>query len=211
MNSLLKTMVRLFLTILLLSLSGSLYSQTMDEAVGDAVSQLKHRGLEEKSRSEIVIEMLNYHSKNFDRQARIIQSVLYTSLQDQFPNVKILLAEEAIVGISAKAILIKGTYKAEGNRTIVELKAIEQMNGRMFAKANARFDSEKEKFENLVAVLPLDAPGLTKSVAKTFSKILRSALNETGVMKKRMLCSRVSLLGNIKLSSTRRTWVPVKQ
>lgn len=161
--------------------SVSIHSQTIDDAVSDAVSQLKYRGLEKKSRSEIVIEMVNYHSKKFDRQARIVQSALYTALQDQFPKVKILLKEEAITGISAKAILIKGTYKAEGTRTIIELKAIDQMNGRMFAKANASFDSEKEKFENLVAVLSLDAPSLSKSVAKTFSKILRSALNETGV------------------------------
>ena len=158
----------------------NLQAQTMEQAVRSAVSELGQAGLNQQSQAEIIIEMVNYHSRNFDRQARTIQGELYSALQYQFPDNKILLKEEAIAGVSSWAILIKGTYKADGNQTTISLTAVRQMNGQMVAKAGSSFSSQKEKFENLVVVLPIEAPFLLKRVAETYTKILRSALTQTG-------------------------------
>ncbi|MBU3916925.1 PEGA domain-containing protein, partial [bacterium] len=168
------------LLILIFSLPATLYANTMAEAARKAIAQLKSNGLSSKVNTEIVMEMVNYHSRKFDRDARIIQSELYSALQAQFPEVKILLISETLTGVSSRAVYIKGTYKPEGTQTIIELSAIEQMNGRLIAKANEAFVVDREKFENMVVVLPIEAPSLQKNVVKTFSKIFRSALTQTG-------------------------------
>ncbi|MCP4749293.1 MAG: PEGA domain-containing protein [Proteobacteria bacterium] len=180
MNRPSKRIVRIVLMFLMACLPLAGYSQTLDDAVDEAVSQLKYRGLADRAGKEMIIEVVNYHSKKFDREARVIRSSLFTSLQAQFPETRILLEEESITGVSAKAVLIKGTYQPQGTLNIVELRAVDRMSGRMFAKADSSYQVERQKFENLVAVLPLDAPTLDKQVARTFSKILRSALNKTG-------------------------------
>ena len=166
---------RLFLMLTIISLSslvGSLSAQTMDEALGDAVSQLRDGGIGEGESVEMVIEMANYHSKKFDREARVIQGGLYTALQAQFPKAKILLQGESITGVSLKVMVIRGTYKPEGERTYISLKAVNKMNGRMIAKADASYSSPT--MQDFVAMLPdviweLEAEPETRSGKRRFT------------------------------------------
>ena len=167
--------------IFLLGLVPNLQAQSMEQAVHDVVIQLGQSGLNQENDAEIILEMVNYHSQKYDRQARVIQGELYGLLQNQFPKARILLKEEAIAGVSFRAVLIKGSYKQEGTQTQIVLNAVKQMNGQLIAKANAIFETQREKFEHLVVVLPIEAPDLKKSVAETYSKILRSELTQTGV------------------------------
>ena len=70
----------------------------MESAINGAITQLRLNGLEQKRGAELIIEMVNYHSRKFDRKARILQSVLFSALQEQLPDSKILLIEESLNG-----------------------------------------------------------------------------------------------------------------
>ena len=84
--------------IFLLGLVPNLQAQSMEQAVHDVVIQLGQSGLNQENDAEIILEMVNYHSQKYDRQARVIQGELYGLLQNQFPKARILLKEEAIAG-----------------------------------------------------------------------------------------------------------------
>lgn len=154
-------------------------AMTMDEALSLAVSELMDTGLRERKDLPMVIEFVNYHSRKFDRDARVIQSSFYSILKSEFPDTKILLKDEAIAGISTNSILIKGTYQPKEDKVFISLSAIHQTNGQLVAKSNVDYDKSQQSFENLVVVLPIEAPTLKKDVAQTFSRIFRASLSKT--------------------------------
>jgi hypothetical protein len=155
---------------------------TMDEALNRAVSILKNRGLSAQGDFEIILEIVNYDSKNLDREARIIQGSTFTALHKGFPNAKIILQNEAIAGVSGKAVFIKGTYQQRGNKVNVILQAINQTSGQLIAKAEVDYDSELKIARDMVAVLGLQATNLNKAQISIFSKVFRSELTKTGKM-----------------------------
>jgi hypothetical protein len=179
-----KPIIRMYLSFLFIFVFScqfqSLYAKELDVAINKAVGQLSNTGLIEKDGLEMVIEVFNLHSKKFDKDARIIQSSLYSALQTHFPKSRILLKDEAIAGVSSNAVLIKGTYQKKKGKIFLELQAINQFTGRMIAKSNTDYKDEQRKYENLIVVLPIEAPTLKPNVAKIYSKIFRSALNESG-------------------------------
>jgi len=156
-------------------------AEPMDDAILKAVIELQNNGLEREGKFEMVIKISNAHSGKYDKDARVIKSTLFTTLQAEFPNAKIILEEAALVGVSYKAVMIKGTYQPKGEKIILNIRAIEQTTGELIAKTNTTYDAERKISEDLIAVLPLEATHLKKAVLKTFTKIFRSALTKTGV------------------------------
>lgn len=82
--------------LILISFPLSVCADRMDDAVEEAVELLKDRGLGKIKRLELIIEVINKDSQDFDREARLIQSSLYSSLQSKFPQAKLMLKEEAL-------------------------------------------------------------------------------------------------------------------
>ena len=172
--------ILLLLLVLTCVFNSSLYSKTLDDAVDEAIQQLIDTGLKDKTNEEMVIEVVNIHTQKFDRDARVIQSSLYTVLKSRFPKSRLLLKDESLVGVSSRAILIKGTYQPKEQKTFLVLQAFNFKTGELYAKADVEYDVQRKKYENLVVVLPIEAPTLQKPVAKTFSQIFRSVLTKTG-------------------------------
>ena len=104
--------ILLLLLVLTCVFNSSLYSKTLDDAVDEAIQQLIDTGLNDKTNEEMVIEVVNIHTQKFDRDARAIQSSLYTVLKSRFPKARLLLKDESLVGVSSRAILIKGVLSA---------------------------------------------------------------------------------------------------
>ena len=165
--------------LILISFPLSVCAEAMDAAVEEAVELLKERGLGEIKRLELIIEVINKDSQDFDREARLIQSSLYSSLQSKFPQAKLMLKEEAIAGVSGRAIKIKGAYQQRKGKVIINFQAIKQMAGEMIAKADVEYASAQKSYKNLVVVMPLEALSLDKNALSAFSTIFRSALINT--------------------------------
>ncbi|MBU3916721.1 hypothetical protein KKA14_14415 [bacterium] len=179
--SLLPGIITLFIFLCAL-IPSSLYATSMGDALKNAVSTLKSRGLSSQDDFELVLEMVNYDSKKLDREARIIQGNLFTILQNGFPKAKIILQNETIAGISGKAVYLKGTYQQQGEKINIVLQAINQTSGQLIAKADAEYDSDIKVADNMVAVLNLQATNLSKAQVRIFSKVFRSELTKTGKM-----------------------------
>ncbi len=174
----------MFFTLLTVFFSVSLQSVkaiTLENAAKEAVLELQKNGLDREGRFEMLITMTNIHSGKYDKDARIIKSALFSTLQAKFPRAKIILEEESLVGVSFKAILVKGTYQPKEEQIIINLNAIDQTTGQMIARSEVYYDVKRKGNEDLIAVLPLEAAHLEKPVLKTFTKIFRSALTKTGV------------------------------
>lgn len=165
--------------LILVSFPLSAYADRMDDTVEEAVELLKDRGLGKIKRLELIIEIINKDSQQFDREARLIQSSLYSTLQSKFPQAKLMLREEAIAGISSRAIMLKGAYQQRKGKVFITFRAIGQMEGEMIAKADVEYASEQKSFKNLVVVMPLEARTLDKPAISAFSTIFRSALINT--------------------------------
>jgi hypothetical protein len=154
-------------------------AESMDNAILKAVIELQKNGLNRDGKFEMVMEITNINSGKYDKDARIIKSTLYSTLQSEYPNAKIIIEEAALVGVSYKAVLIKGTYQPKGKTINLNLKAIEQTTGELIAKSNISYETETKISEDLIAVLTLEAPELKKEVREAFTKVYRSALLET--------------------------------
>ena len=158
----------------------SLAAATMEDAVELAVSELQENGLERDGEFEIILEVSNIHSGQYDQDARKIKSTLYSILQVKYPKAKIILEESSLLGVSFKAVLIKGTHQPKGESTEITLNAINQMSGQLISKTTVSYDAERTKNEDLIAVLPIEAPHLNKEIVTTYTNIFRSALTKTG-------------------------------
>jgi len=158
----------------------SLAALTLDQAVDKGVVELEKRGLQKHRQSPMVVEVLNYDSGKNDRTARLIQGVLFSALQTRFPDARLILPGESLSGVSMKAVLIKGKYRLQGDQTTIELKALDQMTGNLLAESRVNYETAKKIDRNLTAVLDIEASALSKEQRKTFSKVFRAALQETG-------------------------------
>jgi len=166
----------LYITSLVTVIPHSVFADARDDAVEEAVELLKERGLKDLRRLELVIEVINQDSQEFDQEARVIQSSLYSTLQSEFRKAKILLKEEAIAGISSRAIIVKCSYQRKRGKVYITLRAIKQM----VAKSDANYESKEKRYKNLVVVLPFSSKYLDKDTASAFSMIFRSALMKSG-------------------------------
>jgi len=127
-----------------------------------------------------VVEVLNYDSAKTDRSARLIQGVLFSALQTRFPDSKIVLSGESLSGVSYKAIFIQAKYRLRGQQTTIELKALNKMNGELLAESTVDYQTDSKISQNMTAVLDIEASNLSLEQRKTFSKVFRASLQETG-------------------------------
>ena len=159
----------------------SVYSQTMEEALEQAVAELKRLGLTEARASELAIDFVNGHTKEEDRDAAVLRGALYGVLHRAYPAARIVLEEEAEAGVSGSAVFVKGVYLPRGKRVTVTLRAVgDRVSGTEIARAEAVFVRKVASVENLVAVLPLEAPDLSASAREAFTRVFRSALIASG-------------------------------
>jgi formylglycine-generating enzyme len=171
--------VQFLIVVLLISFPFAVYADKIDNVVEKAVELLKNRGLGKIERLELIIEVTNKDTQEYDQEARLIQSSLYSTLQIKFPQAKLMLKEEAIAGISGRAIKVKGIYQRKKGKVFLNLQAIRQMTGEMIAGADVEYASEEKSSKNLVVVMPLEAQSLERSAILAFSTIFRSALINT--------------------------------
>ena len=168
--------------ILFLPLIG--YSDEIEDAVEDAVDILDEEGLASYKTATMHIEVKNYDSNKADRDAIIIRGSLYSALKSKYPRANILQVEDSLGGISmVDDILISGTYRLMGEDTVLSLQAKNQENNSLIAKADLKYESQTVVDENLVVVLDIQSEYLenrSKRLIKSYSRILRSALLDTG-------------------------------
>jgi hypothetical protein len=69
----------------------ALRAQALDQVATDAVSRLKTSRPVEHQNDELIIEVINLHSQRSEREARVIESSLFSAFQVQFPSVRIPL------------------------------------------------------------------------------------------------------------------------
>ena len=163
------------------SFASPLLSQTMEEALTEAVTELKGLGLTDRRTRSLAIDVVNGHTKKSDRDANILRSALYTVLHHLYPAAQIILEEEAMAGVSDMAVFIKGEYIPKGRRVEVTLRAVgDRVSGVEIARVETFFFREIASAENLVAVLPLEAPELVSAAREAFTKVFRSALIASG-------------------------------
>ena len=165
----------LFFLIAFWSFAG-LSAATLDEAASDLIDQLRQKKLSAENKFEMVLDIVNYDTRQFDREGREIQAAIYSALQSRFPEADIILLGESLAGVSSRAVKLSGTYRFMGELIELELRAINASSGMLIVQANASYDNTKTVRSDLVLVLPIEAPSLSDSHIRTFSKVLRVAL-----------------------------------
>ncbi len=157
----------------------NIFAATLEDAATDLVNQLYEKKISEKSKFEMVLEIVNFDSRQLDREGREIQSAIYSALQNRFAEAKIILISESLAGVSARTLKLSGTYRFRGKIIELELKAIDSTTSTLIAKANASYKNTKAVEKDLVLVLPIDAPSFSKKQAEIFSKVFRVELSRT--------------------------------
>jgi formylglycine-generating enzyme required for sulfatase activity len=168
-----------FLLILFILIPILLNAQTMNEAMEQAVEGLVKNGLSNQQKMKLVVEVTNYDSNKKDIEARKIESNLFTALQTQFPRAELLLSGESLTGVSLKAVVIQAKYQLRGEKTTVNVKALDRMSGKVISEMNVLYISQQKVKKNLVAVLDIEAETLTTPQRKIYSKLFRTALINT--------------------------------
>ena len=154
---------------------------TMEEAVGEAASILTDSKL--PPQAEIVIEVVNLHSKKRDLTAKAIETQLYQALSKKLKDFKLLFLEDSLTGVNLnQAIFIRGTYEPKGKTVTAVFAAMVGIRGEALAQAQVTFDTPKTVQEALVAVLDLEAPEMNPNQRRAYSEIFRSRLSERGKM-----------------------------
>jgi len=155
-----------------MTLAGALEKAASDIHNSSAISSEKH----------IVITVVNYHSQKQDQLAKQIETDLYFALERVFPESRLVLLSESVVGVSSKdTVFIKGTYQQEGKITILRLQVLKgTLTGEIIAQAEVNFDTESTIKKSLIAVLDIEAETLNDDQRRIFSDIFRSALLKYG-------------------------------
>ncbi|MCP4757120.1 MAG: DUF2380 domain-containing protein, partial [Proteobacteria bacterium] len=129
----------------------------------------------------LVISVVNYHSKKKDQTAKMIETELYFALERKFPDFKLILMEEAVVGVSSKdGVHIKGTYEQKGEVIILRLQGVTGLGGVLLAQTVVNFETGKTRRKTMVAVLDLEAETLNRAQRKAFSDLFRTELSKSG-------------------------------
>jgi len=156
----------------------------MEEALEKVAASLaENNKIEEQSKKQLILEVLNYYSNQKDKQSKTIEIGLYFSLERYFPKQRLVLESDTLEGISTEnTIFIKGTYQQIGEITILRLQALDGLlTGELLAQADVEFITQKKVTKTLIAVLDLEAETLGENQRKLFSDIFRSSLIEKNV------------------------------
>ena len=153
---------------------------SLKEASGRAARYFKNSERILQNKQIVISEVINYHSRKNDQLAKQIETELYFAFGKQFSEVKLVDESESLSGVSGKnTVFIKGTYKQEGSKATLSLKAIKgMMTGEIIYQAMVEFETQFRK-RTLVAVLDMESKILNKEQQKIISDLFREALNET--------------------------------
>ena len=181
-------LIPIFLLFFILVLAPSmLFADDLDEAVEEAVEILDESGLSEFKKAKMFIEVKNYDSDKVDRDSQIIRGRLYMALSNLYKKAEIVQLEDSIAGVSLRnMILISGKYRLMGEETLITLEAKNTNSSTLIAKADVKFESLRQVEEDLVVVMDIFSPYLMEKYPgkdKTFSRILKSAISNTGKFK----------------------------
>ena len=175
-----------FLSILLTVYSSlflsTLFAQEMTPVLRDATIQLSNKTDKFAKEERLVVTVVNKHLEKGDDLANRIETALYLSLQDQFPQVKLILLEEASHGIpSSGTVFIKGIYEKKGEEITLQLNAIKGiLTGELLAQTKVSFSFGSIKEKSMVAILDIDGSILTQDERLLYSEIFRSTIISTG-------------------------------
>ncbi|MGK5094930.1 hypothetical protein WDW89_23330 [Deltaproteobacteria bacterium TL4] len=83
----------LFLALLCSALSGT-YAQSLKDAAESAAKQLARTAIARYEEKQIVIEVVNYYSKEKDSDAKTIETELYLAFSQAFSGFKLLIQQQ---------------------------------------------------------------------------------------------------------------------
>ena len=155
-----------------------LFAKNLEDALNEA-SQFFTKTLSNVDPGkQLIIQVVNYHSKKSDSDAKEIETDFYFILEKHLPSFKLVLLDEARAGISdSKAIYLHGSYEKKGDETILRFQALKgSLSGIIMGQKMVKFESEEPQSKSLVAVLDFDSNFLVKIQRKIYSDMLRAEL-----------------------------------
>ncbi len=173
------------ITILILfctAVFSSVQAVTIREALDQAAMQFAGIATEIRPGHRIVVSVVNFHSEKQDQTAKNIETELYFALERRYPDIKLILLSESIVGVASRnSVFIKGSYRQQGGIITVRLQALKgALSGEILAQTAVSFEQGKPHRRTLVAVLDLEAETLNSVQRKAFSDIFRTTLGKIG-------------------------------
>ncbi|MCP4753994.1 MAG: hypothetical protein GY866_24180 [Proteobacteria bacterium] len=156
---------------------------TLKESLDEAAAYFVNTAVKIQPSHQIVIEVVNYHSNKNDQLAKLIETEFYFALEKRFPQFKLMLLSQSVLGISSKnAVFIRGTYERKGEVTNLRFQAFKGLaEGEILAQTEVKYDTEQTTAKSLVAVLDLEAESLTALQRKAFSDLYRTELSKRDV------------------------------
>ncbi len=159
--------------------SSNIQALTMEDILEDAAGRIRRSGEIDVGSNILSVEMVNYHSKQQDKTAKRIESLLYFALEDM--GFRTVLLSEALAGSSSNTIYIKGSYEGRGETVLVRLQAVKGLlSGEVLTQFSVEYEEKKQRSNTLVAVLDIESKVLPDSMKKAFSDLFRSSLGEVG-------------------------------
>ncbi len=149
---------------------------TLEEAMEEAASYFVKTAVRIESNQELhVTEVLNFASKNHDREGKRIETEIYFALEEQRPDFKLFLGETRN---RPNEIHLSGTYEQTDDSVKVKFQIIK--GNEILAQKEVSYDAKKRR-KALVAVLDIEAKHLNLEQRKVFSDIFREALDNLQV------------------------------
>ncbi|MDH5561940.1 MAG: hypothetical protein OEY59_13905 [Deltaproteobacteria bacterium] len=175
-------MTRLIWIAFLMLLSLPVWAQDLEQAAMKTVEQLEPLKTRLSNDQFLVIDVTNYFSNEKDSLTNLFETELYLALEKVMPGTKLVLAKSSRVGIPlSKTIFLKGRLRQKGSEVVVFFQAVGGIDGEVLAQTESRFVFKDIKKKTLMAVLDLQADGLTPVQIKAFSEIFRSQLSDLGL------------------------------
>lgn len=165
----------------LFSLHSGLYAVSMQQAINNAARDLAESSVKHMPSKQMVVEVVNYHSKKEDQTAKKIRTELYLALEKQLPDFRMILLEESLTGVEKGTVFVKGTYEQRGEIISVSLQALVGSDGVVLKQTEVEYSAPRKVEKRLVAVLDVEAKMLNIDQRKAFSDVFRTAINEIGI------------------------------
>ncbi|MBF0237055.1 MAG: DUF1566 domain-containing protein, partial [SAR324 cluster bacterium] len=167
--------------LLLLFITLPVHANTMKEASEELARQLAAK-LKADTKEDLVVNVYHYLTKKEDSRAGDISGELFIALRNQFPNVALKDARDAgISGTSYNVVWLDVSYEPEGNRIVLNARALIGMDKKIIATLKTQYESEQQQ-TMLTGVFDIDSSELSKDQKTAYSKVLRSALSTQGFM-----------------------------
>ncbi len=160
------------------------FSLTLDQALDEAAKYFTKTAVQIDSSKTMVIDVVNYHSNQKDRDALKIETNLYFALERYFPKFQLLLLSDSVAGVSERdSIYMKGTYEQEGSKTVLRLQALKgNLSGIILGQTMVGYVSGPKSQQSMVAVLDIESSDVDIKRLKVYSEMLRVALGDTNLL-----------------------------